>query len=211
MQSLATNIWVHDDAVKRDERTLPLRLTIVRLANDKLWLHALTPLSDELKNTVNELGTVGYLYCGNNFHNTWLADWAKAYPDAEVWVTPGIPAKLPELEGYKIFTGDLWTDDFTCVSMQDVPLFDESVFLHRSSRSLIVTDMVQNHIRRGVFIAPPLLRDDIVKNKDALAEFVNKILAWDFDRIIITPGHIIEDSAKEEFRRITEPLCPTPE
>ena len=41
MQNLAENIWVHDDMVLReDDRKLPLRLTVVRLTDGKLWLHA---------------------------------------------------------------------------------------------------------------------------------------------------------------------------
>ena len=99
MEKLAENLWFHNDMARFDDgRKLPLRLTVAKLQDGMLWLHALTPLSDELKESLSELGTVGYLYCGNNLHNMWFMEWVDAYPDAEVWITPGIPEKLPELE-----------------------------------------------------------------------------------------------------------------
>ena len=206
MRELAESIWVHDEMVLRDEHKLPLRLTVVRLADGKLWVHTPTPLSEELKGAISELGEVGYLFCGNNLHNMWLLDWAKAYPGAEVWVTPGIPAKLPALQNFKLYSGDLWTEDFLNASMKEVSLFDETVFFHRSSRSLIVTDLVHNHKRHGIFIAPPLNRPDIIANPEAFKDFIAQVSAWDFTRIIIAHGDIIEQSAREEFQRISEPF-----
>ena len=207
MEKLAENLWFHDHMARFDDgRKLPLRLTVAKLQDGKLWLHAPTPLSDELKESLAELGTVGYLFCGNNLHNMWLLEWVDAYPDAEVWITPGIPQKLPELENYRVFQENPWTDDFDTVSMQGVPLFDETAFLHRSSQSLIVTDMVQNHIRNGVYIARPLLKEGTIKDQDAFKDYVSQISAWDFQRIVITHGANIEKSAKEEFLRICEPF-----
>ena len=138
---------------------------------------------------------------------SWLLDWANAYPRAQTWVTPGIPAKLTELKNYKAIVDGLWAEDFLSASMQDVPLFDETVFYHRRSRSLIVTDLVQNREERGgVFIAPPLNQSAVIKNTDAFKSFIAQIAAWDFDRIVITHGDIIETSARQAFERITAPF-----
>ena len=205
MEKLAENFWFHNHMARFDDgRKLPLRLTVAKLQDGMLWLHALTPLSDELKESLSELGTVGYLYCGNNLHHMWFMEWVDAYPDAEVWITPGIPEKLPELQTYRVFQENPWPDDFETVSMQGVPFFDETAFLHKNSQSLIVTDMVQNHIRKGVYIAPPLLKEGVIKDQAAFKDFVRQISDWDFQRIVITHGANVEESAKEEFLRICE-------
>ena len=134
----------------------------------------------------------------------WFMEWVDAYPDAEVWITPGIPEKLPELQIYRVFQENPWPDDFETVSMQGVPFFDETAFLHKNSQSLIVTDMVQNHIRKGVYIAPPLLKEGVIKDQAAFKDFVRQISDWAFQRIVITHGANVEESAKEEFLRICE-------
>ena len=63
MEKLAENFWFHNHMARFDDgRKLPLRLTVAKLQDGMLWLHALTPLSDELKESLSELGTVRYLY-----------------------------------------------------------------------------------------------------------------------------------------------------
>ncbi len=108
--------------------------------------------------------------------------------------------------------------------MDGVPFFGESLFLHRASSSLIVTDLVQNH--RGqehtglakvmsklvlepigfkdICLAPPLRLKFMIKDRPAFVAFINAIQAWDFDRIIVTHGDIIEDDAKGTLARLCE-------
>ena len=205
MYKLATNIWTHDHMLCfEDGRKLPLRLTVVRLGNEKLWIHAPTPLSNELKAAISELGEVGYLFCGNNLHNMFLMEWVYTYPLAEVWVTPEIPKKLRDLDKFRVLKKNIWIDEFDARSMKSVPKFDEVVFFHYESKSLIVTDLVQNNAKKGVFLAPPLLKKGVIQDQKAFRGFLNDIKAWDFRRIVITHGPIVDREAKQKFERICE-------
>ena len=208
MKKLATNIWVHEHITRlEDGRQLPLRLTVVRLSNKKLWIHAPTPLSNILKTQISNIGEVGYLFSGNNLHNMSFINWMKTFPKAEAWVTPGIPQKLPDLDNYNVLKENIWIDDFDATSMKKVPKFDETVFYHYKSKSLIVTDLVQNHAKSGVYLAPPLLREGTIQDQKAFSDFIKHIKTWDFDRIVVTHGDIVEVQAKQKFSRICELFC----
>tara|TARA_S200000501_G_C20703372_1_gene690606 strand:+ start:178 stop:804 length:627 start_codon:yes stop_codon:yes gene_type:complete len=208
MKKLATNIWIHDHVTHlEDGRKLPLRLTAVQLSNKKLWIHAPTPLSNILKIQLSNIGDVGYLFSGNNLHNMFFMDWVETYPQAEAWVTPGIPEKLPNLDNYSVLKENIWTDDFDATSMKEVPKFDETVFYHYASKSLIVTDLVQNDAKRGTYLAPPLLKEGTIQDQKAFKDFITHIKTWDFNRIVVTHGDIVEVQAKQKFRNICELFC----
>lgn len=227
MRQLHDNLWVHEDSMKLGPVNLRLRTTIVRLAAGGLWVHSPTALSAELRCQVDELGPVSAVLGPSNGHNLWLRDWADAYPDATVYVTPGIPKKQPALSGYQLLdeqTSATWADDFDANIMGGVPFLDECVFLHRASASLIVTDLVHNY--RGqeqvgfakvvtklvmepmgfkdICVAPPLRFKFMIKDRSAFVAFLEAVQRWDFDRIIVTHGDIIEDDAKQTLSRLCE-------
>lgn len=93
-------------------------------------------------------------------------------------------------------------------------MVDEVVFLHKPSRSLIVGDAMFNieadaplstriwawgpRLRQRV-VPPPLYRAG-VRDKAAARESIERILSWDFDRIVIGHGAIIESGGHEAFR-----------
>jgi hypothetical protein len=227
MRQLHDSLWVHEDSMKLGPVPIALRMTVARLANGGLWVHSPTALSAELKRQVDELGAVSAVLGPSNGHNLWLEEWADAYPDATLFVTPGIPKKLPKLSGFEVLdeqTAATWGDDFEASVMGGVPFFGECVFLHRASRSLIVTDVVQNF--RGqeytgfakvmatlvmrpigfkdICVAPPLRFNFMIKDRPAFVAFIDAVQQWDFDRIIVTHGEIIEDDAKATFSRLCE-------
>lgn len=227
MRQLHEALWVHEDSMKLGPVDLALRMTVVRLAAGGLWVHSPTALSAQLKSQVDELGLVRAVLGPSNGHNLWLQEWADAYPEATTYVTPGIPKKLPGLSGFALLDGQTaatWTDDFESEVMGGVPLFDECVFLHRASRSLIVTDLVHNY--RGqeqsgfakvmtklvmepmgfkdICVAPPLRFKFMIKDRPAFVAFVEAVQQLDFDRIIVTHGDIIEDDAQATLSRLCE-------
>jgi glyoxylase-like metal-dependent hydrolase (beta-lactamase superfamily II) len=99
--------------------------------------------------------------------------------------------------------------------VQGIGLFlDEIVFHHLPSRSLIVADLLFNLSEKDAWITrtmgslvigplpgcrfPRLYRP--VTNLRRLRETVQRILHWDFDRIIVGHGAIVENNGKEVFR-----------
>ena len=227
MESIAQDLWVQDSAMTVLGGPLRLRTTIAKLADGTLWVHSPTRLTDDFKAELDDLGPVSYIVGPNNVHNIYLERWATAYPDAQVYVSDGIPAKLPNLK----ITGVLgqqdrlpWSDTLEHICLQGVPFFSETVFLHKASRSLIVTDLVQNHVPdpnlkgwaglarklvlrplgfKGIVLAP-ILKFGKVKNKAAFSASLSKVNAWDFERILIAHGPNLTDNVKPLFDRLSQ-------
>lgn len=136
-------------------------------------------------------------------------------------VTRGIPRKLKDLKEFRILDGREFPHDFDSAPMGDVPFFDEQAFYHRTSKSLIVTDFIQNHPRelrtswiqrlffapvgfKDICIAPPLKFKFMIKDHDAFAAFCRQLRTFDVERIITTHGPIIERDANAVVHRLTE-------
>ena len=148
LKKLGENLWIHENTMPLIVGTrLRLRMTIVKLADGALWIHSPTALSPELKTAVEQLGPVTYIIGPSNGHNLWLQEWQEAYPKATLYVSAGIPKKLA-LKNYQIldeFHDNIWHEDLQHAYLQGASFFNESVFLHLASRSLLVTDLIQNH------------------------------------------------------------------
>lgn len=222
MQKLSEDIWVHDDEMTLMGGRLRLRMTVVRLASGTLWVHSPTAISDELIRETSELGDVGYIVGPNNGHNLFLKEWVSAFPSAELVVSSGIPQKLKLTDGFKLLDADfenIWAEDLERVYMPGVSFFNESVFLHKKSKSLILTDYIQNYEGaeqtfmqkfvlgpigfKGICLAPPLKLGFLHKDKAGFRESLQRIKQWEFDRVIVTHGDIIEADAGENFERLS--------
>jgi len=221
MKNIAEDIWVHEDQMKMAGAPLRLRMTVVRLSDGRLWVHSPTALSPALEQEVNNLGEVAFIVGASNGHNKWLQQWQQAFPEAGLYVSGGIPDKL-HLTKYQLLDehfDNLWHDDLEREYMPGVSFFQESVFLHKKSKSLIVTDFIQNYSDetppglagvitkcifrplgfKGMCVAPPLKMGFTIKDKQSFADFVSRVKNWPFERIIVTHGDIIEDNAGEVF------------
>ncbi|WP_394389806.1 DUF4336 domain-containing protein [Shewanella woodyi] len=223
---LGENIWAHEDSMPLGGIQLRLRMTIVKLSCGGLWIHSPTKPAPELQAEIDELGKVTFIVGAANGHNTWLSAWQTAYPEAELYVSGGIPKKV-KLDNYMVLEKhfeNIWCDDFEREFMPNVELFNESVFFHKPSRSLIVTDLIQNHSDeipsgfagvmtrcvfrplgfKGACVAPPLKLGFTIKDKLAFSVFIKNIQQWDFDKIIVTHGDVITDDAKGVFAGLVE-------
>lgn len=226
MKEIGKNIWVHDDAMSLAGKQLGLRMTIVKLSNGGLWVHSPTAISPELMEEMEGLGSVSFIVGASNGHNIWLREWQDAFPDAVLYVSGGIPKKL-KLTNYQILGEsheNIWKEDLAWEFMLGVPFFSESVFLHKKTKSLIVTDLIQNYPDerpsgfsgfmtkyffetlgfKGTCVAPPLKMGFMIKDKPNFTLFIEKILNWEFERIIVTHGDIIDVNAKQVFANLCE-------
>jgi hypothetical protein len=96
-----------------------------------------------------------------------------------------------------------------------MPALNEVVFFHPVSRTLILTDLCVNYppsestllrlYRRwiqdyeGKFAMARLIKL-MVRDRGALRSACDRILQWDFDRVTVTHGEVLESGGKEAFR-----------
>ncbi|MCW2148122.1 hypothetical protein [Bradyrhizobium elkanii] len=92
---VADDVWMIDGPIIRFgprwfKMPFPTRATIVRLPGGRLFIHSPTPLLAELKAAIVELGVPRWIIGPNRLHYWWIPEWHAAYPDARIFLAPGI-------------------------------------------------------------------------------------------------------------------------
>ena len=140
-----------------------------------------------------------------------------AYPDATVYAAPGLSEKRPDLPFHRVL-GDApesgWNRDLEQTIFRGDRVLREVVFCHRESGTLIVADLLQTDdpasplftrlVKRvnGIHEKPrPLLPFRLgFRDKSAARASLERVLSWDFDRIVLCHGPIVESGGKAVFR-----------
>jgi hypothetical protein len=229
IRELDSNLWsVDGDRVRMLGIPFDTRMTVVRLADGALWLHSPVAASDANVQAVSGLGPVRHLVAPNKFHHLFVAAWKQRFPEARTWAGPGLAERRREIR----FDGDLgddpeaaWRDDLDQVLFRGSRVLDEAVFLHRASRTAIFTDILQNHdparesalwrlVKRANGILAPrggAPRDWrlTVRDRRAARTSLERILAWDFERVILSHGLCVEREGHAFVERAFSWLGPT--
>jgi len=214
LQLVAPNIWVIDFPLRVVGLQLGTRTTVVRLASGGLWLHSPGPLQSELVTTLSALGPVQALVAPNTMHHLFLAQNIRAFPQAIVYVSPALPAKLKLPFPYEVLGNEppaLWKDEISQHVIGGLPKLQEVVFYHHASHTLVLTDLAF-YIRHsdswftrifmrlnGVYghFGPSRIFRSLVKDRPALRSSLDQLRTWDFDRVIVSHGEVLEHGGKQ--------------
>lgn len=214
LQPIATNLWVIDFPLRVGGLHIGTRTTVVRLASGGLWLHSPGPLQPEHVSALSALGPVQALVAPNAMHNLFLAQTVGLFPRATVYVSPALPAKLTLSVPHEILIDEPpapWKDQISQHVVGGLPKLQEVVFLHHASRTLILTDLAF-HIRHsdswftrlfmrlnGAYghFGPSRIFRSMVKDRAALRSSLALLQTWDFDRVIVGHGEVLEHGGKQ--------------
>ena len=211
-------LWVAEAPMRFFGLEVGTRMSVIRLLNGDLWLHSPVELTDGLRRGLDRLGPVRHVVCPNRMHHTFVEPYFSAYPSARVFAAPGLPEKRPELPFHGILgdgpeTG--WAEDLDQLLFRGERLLREVVFFDRASRALILTDLLQSAhpesppLTRFVHRlyrayenpGPPLpVRFGFV-NEAAARLSLERVRSWDFDRIVLAHGRLVETDGKAAFLR----------
>jgi hypothetical protein len=192
-------------------------MTVARLPDQSLWLHSPVAYSAELAAALERLGPVGHIVAPNAMHDTYLEGWFAAYPQARIHGAKGFATFRPDLK-FTDTLGDTapaaWSAVFDQRMLRGMPRLNEVVFLHRASRTLILTDLVFNLGAEMPRLSRVLLRingcynclavsrllQTTIKDRPALRASLDYMLAWDFDRVVVSHGRNLDSGAKDALR-----------
>jgi len=125
----------------------PTRMTVVKLVDGQLWLHSPTAYTGTLGEQVAALGAVAWIIAPNSFHYSHIAAWAAAFPGAACHISPDLAPKLAATLPAPCLLAEAaplaWADQIDQLLVQ-LGSFTEAVFFHRHTRTLIITDLMQN-------------------------------------------------------------------
>jgi hypothetical protein len=160
-------IWTFDQKFGILNVQVPLRMTVVKLSDGGLFVYnpvAATPeCVDMLKDLIRQHGPLKHIVVGSVAleHKVYAGVLAQKFPKAQIWLTPGqysFPVNLPDpFLGYPASRTKTvpqrpedappeWNKDFDFLTLGPFKsrdgAFAETVFRHKDSKTLIVTDTV---------------------------------------------------------------------
>lgn len=192
------------------------RMTLVRLSGGGLFVHSPIALDDALRRTVDELGPVRAVVAPSLFHHLHVGSWMSAYPDAFFGACPGLEWKRPDLAFSAVLADEphaLWATDLEQVYLS-ARRENEVVFFHRASRTMICSDALLNlsqHASPGTRLVARLMGNHspgagwperlMIRERSLARRQVDRVLAWDIDRIVLAHGALVESDGRETVRR----------
>lgn len=153
---VASNIWtleaegfVYYRPPAQPRYPYPHRGVVIRLQNNDLFILSPIALTPALKQAVDALGPVKYLVSPNHIHHLHLGEWSEAYPAATLYASPGLVAKRKDLTFEKTLSTDQPESGWEGQIEQSLfkswnGWFDELVFFHCESCTVVLTDMVMD-------------------------------------------------------------------
>ena len=211
MERIGEGAWTETQPLRLMGTDFGTRMTVLRVGED-LLVHSPARIDDALAEELDGLGRVRWLVAPNTYHHLFLRRAKERWPEAEVWIAPGVEKKQKQLQPDGVFPAapDAWRDDVDVHLVGGMPKVNEIVLLHKPSRTLLLTDLLFNFgepdgwwsrtfLRLADAYGGPkqsrLLRF-VTKDRAALRESRDVILGWDFDRVTVCHGGILEGDAK---------------
>jgi hypothetical protein len=214
---LAPDLWVAERPQTFYGLPVGTRMTVMRLAGGRLLLHSPVRLDAALRAELDALGRVCYAVAPNRVHHLYADGVARSYPEARLWVAPGLERKRTDLDFVAVLDDEPpveWRDEVGQVFFRGRPYENEVVFLHRPSRTLLLCDLAFNFgpraaaptrllmklIRSYGRFGPSKLDPLLVRDRRAARESLERILAWDFDRVVVAHGEVLERGGRDALR-----------
>jgi Domain of unknown function (DUF4336) len=200
------------------------RMTVVLLTNGDLFLHSPIAFDATLARCLQSLGRIRHLVSPNRGHYAHIGEWAKRFPDAITWASPGVRERARSQRIDVHFERDLglspppeWRDDIDQTIIPGVVL-DEVVFFHKESKTLIVADTIMNFepdkmrqpYRLIAWLSgisapsggmPIDMRLAFWPRRREVRPAVERILCWQPERIVLSHGRCFDTNASGEVRR----------
>jgi len=212
MRRLADNLWI----IRYPQSLLGMQVgrtvTVIRLNSGELVIHSTGPFSPSDVAAIRERNRPAMIVEATLFHHTFSKHGLAAFP--------GIPCAAPE--GFAGATAPMsilaekWPGELAVLELAGMPKLREHVLLHRPTRTLIVADLVFNFgpsatawtrffFRRvsGIREYPGVSRlfRSLIRDRAAFIRGIDQLLAWDFDRVVVAHGDIIETGGRAQLQR----------
>jgi hypothetical protein len=213
-------VWLTEHPVRIAGGNLLTRMTVLRSVDGGIFLHSPVAIDDSTRAALETLGPVRAIIAPSNCHHLFVGQAQQAFPSALTFGAEGVEAKRPDLHFDALIGNDppaLWAGQMDQVLIGN-RIMREVDFLHRASRTLVVTDLVENfrdetpgtnRVLRGMIRLLGMWGDPkpapelrwFTLHRKAGREALEKILSWDFDRIVLAHGELIMHEPKATIRK----------
>lgn len=212
------HIWaVRSELTMPGGIVFPLRMTLVRLKTGALWIHSPIEIDAALADDIRALGDVAYIIAPNAFHHLHIASAILHFPTARVYGAKGLDEKRSEIQWDEILDDSLeglpWSDELKGLRVEGCPQMNEVLFFHEETQTLLVTDLLFNNLTPKGWRTRWMMRIAGTYKKYAQSRMwkwifcpdpkaagtsLQGLLQWDFKRVIMCHGDVVEGSSVRE-------------
>lgn len=198
----------------------PLRMLVIRLpAGLVVW--SPIELDDAQAAAIDALGTVRWIIAPNAFHHLHLGAAMRRWPDAALIAPEGLAEKRLDLDLSAATRLASPPAEFAGIlearRIDGAAQMNEWVLLHTPSKTLIVCDLIFNIHAVKRWSASLIFRlvgawkrcaqsrmwRLFVKDHSAAAASLAVVMAWDFDRLVMAHGDVIETGGQAALAQAT--------
>lgn len=218
---VSDRIWLKKYPVRYAGCDLFARATFIRLSSGEVLVHSPGPIDEATVAEATALGRLTHIVAPGSYHYLYVADWQRAFPNATTWICPGVERKRPGLEFDWILSDhapEAWRGELDQVLVRGNRFIWEVAFFDKPSKTLILTDLIENigDTTEGTNLWLELWWKVVMdmwdkpkpapeyqmgwKDKAAAKRSLERIFAWDFERVVIAHGENIESDAKQAVR-----------
>lgn len=203
-----------------EETPFRRRMTLLKLKSGGLVVHSAIQLRNEDYAQIDALGKVEYIVVPNAFHHSDVHHFATRYPHAKVFAPKAAVEKVRKSCEVHGVLPEAWSpklrEEIGCIEFDGTRGLSENVFFHRPTKTLLVTDLVFNMQKEvsGIlklffqlnriykrFGPSRIFRYGFVNHPKVAAESFHEIMHWDFDRVIMSHGEILNTGGKEALKK----------
>lgn len=216
MDTLAKNLWIMRFPMKLLGMNLGRTVTVIATQSGELIIHSTASFEPADVAAISKLGRISALIEATLFHDTFAASAHETFPNTDYYAPEGF-AELTKVPTKSLaMPPESWRGELELLELEGMPKIREHVFLHVPSRTLIVADLIFNFgedaspaIRflfrwlSGVKQFPGMSRlfRGMIRDRPAFAQSVERMMQWDFGRVIVGHGEVIETGGKEKLGR----------
>ena len=219
MQQIADNLWLLRFPLRLLGMQIGRNVAVIRLASGKLIIHSTAPFSSDHIAAIRALGEPAWMLDATRFHDSCAAEGRAAFPDLTYLVPEPFP-KREQLRASVLSDAPAeWRGEVELRRIDGMPSVQEHALFHRASRTLIVGDLLFNFrenatwwtklvarwlLRLNRLVGMSLVFRSMIRDKAAFNRSMADIFAWDFDRVIVGHGSVVETGGKELLRKVVE-------
>ncbi|MBR0566868.1 GNAT family N-acetyltransferase [Azoarcus sp. L1K30] len=209
-------IWHAQQALRFGPFAITTRMTVVRLCDGRLWVHSPIAPTPDLVAALDAIGPVGFVVAPNKAHHLFFLPFMQAFPAASGLIAPGLARKRPDLAGFEVIgamDAPPWRPELHQIFIDGLPILHETAWFHAPSGTLILTDLLccfgPDNRGLGGLAARLLGVYDrlgmsrtirvLVRDKAALANSVDALLALEPRRIVVAHDQVIETDAAHKL------------
>lgn len=226
LKPVADDVWIVDGPLIRFgpawlKMPFPTRMTVIRIGAD-LFVHSPTDLTAELRAQIDAVGRPRWIVGPNRIHYWWIPPWHAAFPDADVYLAPRTREQAGSRIAFDTRTlantrGYPWDEAIATLPVAG-RYMTEVVFFHRASRTLVLTDLIENFEPRKLssFMRwltrfggvqdpnggmPRDMRLTFSGDRAGLRSAIEQMIAWNPERIVLAHGRWYDKDGAAELRR----------